>query len=784
MVCRLINSVLTPVVLSVILSATVEAFGADPFSSEVEPVLKALCYECHGSKKQKGELRLDTLARDFTQSETWHDALEQLNRGEMPPRKAAQPSEAERELLTSSLNAFLRKAAEAKRAAGGRIHSRRLTRYEYANTMKDLLGIDLDFAKELPPEPASPDGFLNNGGTLEMSPSQVETYLKTARRALDIVIKDDSIPTPEVIHVNQSSSALGYLPKRKDGGHTPVQPEYILDIPTFPREGKFEVKITAKLANPDQAGFPRMRISMGHVPGIIHVPRKTIGEVEVSSTEPVTFSFTGRMEDFPQMGPIPFGRSGFKGQIVMVDFMDADGNQLRYPDQQYAEKPEPPKKGKKAPPAKPKPPAFGSRLELAIEAAEFTGPIPDLHLLKGTDPESEIATFTERAFRRPVSPEEVQPYLDLFQSLRKDQGLKKVSAIRETFAAILVSPHFLYRVEESNGEQLTDYELASQLSYLLWASMPDELLLEQAKAGTLHKPKHLEEQIDRMLRNPRSKEFVTRFADQWLGLDALDRVAVDPNTFPDFNEKLKTDFRNEVHAVLSEILSNDITMLELLDSDWSMLNHNLANHYGVQDHGSDSFKRIVFGEGSPRGGLLGHGAFHLTGSNGDQSHPIKRAVWVLDRLLDAPPASPPPDTPELDSDNPDFSKLSLKEKLKAHRNKESCNNCHKGIDPWGLALENFDPLGQWRESKSTTTTLPDGTTISGLNGLKQFLLEHRKSWFARSVVRRLMTFAYGRSLDIGDHETVENLTRTFEVGGYRLRPLIVEMVSGRLDAKE
>jgi hypothetical protein len=235
---------------------------------------------------------------------------------------------------------------------------------------------------------------------------------------------------------------------------------------------------------------------------------------------------------------------------------------------------------------------------------------------------------------------------------------------------------------------------------------------------------------------------------------------------------------------MAEVLRNELTMLELLDSNWSMLNRNLAKHYGVVGPKSESFERVVFPAESGRGGLIGQGAFHLTGSNGDESHPIKRAVWILDRLLDAPPASPPPDTPALDTENPDFSKLTLREQLEAHREKESCNNCHRGIDPWGLALENFNPLGQWRDSDSTNTTLPDGTNITGANELKKFLIENRRSWFARSVVRRLMTFAHGRSLDIGDRETIDQLTRSFEAGGYRLKPLIVEMMCAEIHANE
>jgi hypothetical protein len=742
------------------------------FDREIQPVLQEFCFECHGPEKQKGDLRLDTLARDFESAETWHDALDQLKLGEMPPPKAAQPSAEQNERLASWLNSFLREAAEAKRFSEGRVSMRRLTRYEYANTMRDLLGLDLDFAHELPPEPESPDGFLNNGSTLEMSPTQIETYLKAARHALRIAIHTGE--EQEVFRVEQTATAKGNLPNRKDGGHAPVNPEYILDLPKFPREGEFEVSVTAKLANPDEADFPKIVVSMGHVPGIIHVPRRTVGEAELKSPESETFVFRGRMEDFPQAGLIPFGNSGFKGMILMVDFLDADGEQLRYPDKLYFRNPPKPKKGQKPKPL-PEPPPFGDRLEIEIEAAEFVGPISRPSLVKTQDQKSEIRKFAERAFRRPVVEAELKPFEALFESLRS----KEVSfeeSIRETFAAILVSPHFLYIAEPAEGESLTDFELATRLSYFLWSSMPDDRLIELAAEGKLKDRDVLAAEVERMMRDPRSEEFIMRFADQWFDLDALTRVAVDPNAFPNFKESLKTDFRSETHAVFAEVLRNDLSALELLDSNWTMANRNLAKHYDIPGPRSRDFERISFPADSQRGGLLGQGAFHLAGSNGEHSHPIKRAVWILDRLLDSPPASPPPDTPELDSENPDFAKLTLKQQLLAHREKESCNNCHRGIDPWGLPLENFDALGQWRASEDGSSTLPNGAEIRNPAELKAFLVSERKDWFARSAVRRLMAYGLGRSLDLGDRETADALTEAFEGHGYRFQPLIVDLV--------
>ena len=705
----------------------------------------------------------------------------------------------------------LRKAAEAKRFSDGRVATRRLTRYEYANTMRDLLGVNLGFARELPPDPASPEGFLNNGATLEMSPTQIETYLSVARRALGeaIVIGD----RPKLHEFKQEQSSVGKLPTKKVAGHEPVRPEFILDLKEFPRHGEFELTVTARAAVPEGDGLPRLRVSMGHVPGIIHVPRGEIGEVDVSEESDI-FTFRGRMEDFPQPGPTAFGNSGFKGMIVMLDFLDADGNELRHTDRKYAQPVAQPKKAKnkstKEVAVDNKPVPFGSRLDIEVTAVEFQAPVfaawpPPSHtrlLIESerTDDEPRyvrelLQPFMTAAFRRPVNSDEVEKTAKLFDAIRPDSGSFE-AAIRETFAAVLVSPHFLYIVENRNpkpnaggsGEwRVTDFELASRLSYFLWSSRPDQRLLNQAGKGDLHKADALRQEVVRMLADDRSGEFVRRFVDQWLDLDALDRVAVNPEYFPNFDNELKDHMRAETHACFAEILQNDRSALELLDSDWIMLNRPLARHYGLQGPRSSQFERIELQPEHHRGGLLGQGAFLLANSNGEDSHPIKRAVWILDRLLDSPPASPPPDVPDLDTSKPDLAKLTLKEQLAVHREKESCANCHQGIDAWGVPLESFDAVGRWRTSipahkkrpetaVDAASVLPNGTEINGIRELRRYLVEQRSEWFARAVVRRLMAYGLGRSLDLGDRADVESLTATFRQNQFRLQSLITEFV--------
>ncbi len=804
------------------------------FTRDVQPLLQKLCCGCHGAKDPKGHLQLSMLDHELANgedAEAWQDVLDRVNLGEMPPPKAKQPTKAQRQVLVRWLTEGLREAAEAKQHSRGRVVMRRLTRYEYQNTMRDLLGVDLNYAAELPPEPLSPDGFLNNGASLEMSPSQLEVFLRAARMGLSEAIVSGEKPT--VHRFQKEVTDVGRLPDKRVAGHEPANPEFILGVDSFPRRGEFEVRIQAGAIIPEGHDFPQLRLSLGCLPGIIHVPRKIVGEVDVraESQEPETFTFRGRMEDFPQPGDTPFGNVDFDGMMVLIDFLDADGNELRYPDRAYAVPPpkkKPTPKGKKpksAATAYPAPPptAENLRLEIVIKSVEFESPVitawpPKSHtqILFAGDarpqtPDDEkfyvqdvLGRFAARAFRRPVSGDELRAMIEFFEAIRSESSSFE-EAIRETLALVLVSPHFLYIVEtrdESNSpkqsrqQRISDFELASRLSYFLWSSMPDDRLFDLAKEEELSKPQVLEQEVRRMLLDNRSTEFVTRFADQWLDLAALDRVAVNPEFYPDFDNLLKLQMADQTREFLAEILRSEGSCLDLLDSDWTVLNRSLARHYGMTGPRSSKFERVALRDDQRRGGLLGQGAFLLSNSDGEQPHPIKRAVWILDRLLDSPPSPPPPDVPELDPESPDLAGLSLKEQLAAHRDKEACENCHRGIDPWGVPLENFNAIGLWQETSAVrrggkakggkktvgvpvdaSSVLPDGTKIDGLNDLKTYLRENRRELFARAMVTRLTAYALGRSLDLGDRKTIDELTSVFIESDFRLNQLIVSLVN-------
>jgi hypothetical protein len=381
---------------------------------------------------------------------------------------------------------------------------------------------------------------------------------------------------------------------------------------------------------------------------------------------------------------------------------------------------------------------------------------------------------------------------------------------------VLISPEFLYLMEPDSERKrpVDDYELASRLSYLLWSTMPDERLLTQAAAGRLSRPKALRAEVARMLSDDRAERFVDEFVGQWLYLEGMDRVAVSQDYYPNFRPNLAAAMRDETKQFVLELLRNDLSAANLIDSDFLVLNETLARHYGIEGVWGSEFRRVPLPPGSPRGGLLTQSSVLLANSTGEDSHPIKRAVWIRKRLLDDPPPPPPPNVPELDAENPDFARLPVRQQLALHRQDASCASCHVDIDPWGVALEHFDAIGQWRDQirrmrpmpeepppaegaepdekpakpapefdllpVDARETLPDGTTIAGVDDLRAYLLGPRREDFARTLVKRLLAYSLGRSLELADEKEVDRLTANFLAHDLKLRTLLEQIVTTNL----
>ncbi|MBT7742912.1 MAG: DUF1592 domain-containing protein [Opitutae bacterium] len=396
-----------------------------------------------------------------------------------------------------------------------------------------------------------------------------------------------------------------------------------------------------------------------------------------------------------------------------------------------------------------------------------------------------IGRFLRRAWRRPVSEDELGKWVGHFKRIREEEN-SAIFALRETLTASLASSNFIYLSEPHKAQKpraLNAHELASRLSYFLWSSMPDEKLSALADEGSLLDSKILEKEFDRMLADEKSDRFADQFSTQWFDLDGVDRVAINPRYYEKFDSSLKTDMMGETRAFFREILRSESSALQFIDADFTMLNATLAKHYGLEGPRSQRFERVSLKGTDRPGGVLGHASIQLSGSDGTDSHPIKRAVWIRERLLHDPPNPPPPDVPGIEQSVENFEKLSVREQLAVHRNKVACADCHRSIDPWGIALESYDAIGLFREKTvrkkkpiSTETVLPGNHKVNGLEDLKKYLLDQRREQFAHALVSKMLTFALGRSLELSDELVVKELSERFAREDFRLSALMKNIV--------
>jgi hypothetical protein len=764
--------------------------GAIDFSSQVLPILKEHCFKCHGEKKQKGKLRLDTLSPDLLKSriaaETWHDVRDALNLGEMPPEEEPELSREKRQILVGWVNQEIDALIEAKKSTGGRVVLRRLNRSEYQNTMRDLLGIEHNYVKDFPPESLSEDGFRNDGSTLQISDLQMEYYLKAAREGLRKAIVLG--PRPKVIRQEFTKTVKD---KNRGSNILDKDQQFIVKLMEYPEEGEVIIRTTVRAKHAKNRGYPQLRAAIGYRADV-QAPRAFIKSQDVVSEDWQEFQFRSRIENFPLPSKT---QSKFPGLLVWLDNSYAEGRDKPLKARGNGKK----QKQTKGPLSYP---------QIEVQSMEFLGPVfeqwPPRHhtalLAPRKSGESEAAhvsklltRFMSRAFRRPVDKSETLPYLKFYQSIRPTLPSFEES-MQETFAMILISPDFLYLVEPSSETKrpLNDWEMASRLSYFLWSTMPDTQLFKLAREKKLRDPKVLQSEIERMISDERSWQFIEQFADQWLDLGAVQRVAINPNYYPKFDDALKTSMRQESLHFFKEIFQKDLSALNFLDSEFTMLNEPLAKHYGLTGPRGSSFERVALNPKDHRGGVLTHGSILLGNSTGEDSHPVKRAVWIRERLLDDPPSDPPPNVPNLDSTNPDFANLSVRDQLAAHREEASCKDCHRGIDPWGIPMESYGGDGLWRDNilrkktkgkgmnklpVETETILPDGHEIGSIADLKSYLLKNKKDQFAKAFTSKLLTYALGRRLEITDEKAVEDLTGKFIGNNFRIKPLIQLVVA-------
>ena len=761
------------------------------FNRDVLPILQSHCIRCHGPEVQEANVRLDNLPINLNDNraatESWHEVLNVLQTNEMPPPDEKQLSSEQLSTATNWLSLAIQSALAERRKTDGRIVLRRLNRVEYQNTMEDLLGLEMDYARDLPPDGMSAEGFRNNGRSLQISSLQLEYYLATARRALDRAIVQHEQP-PAIDHTFTDISIDNWLGEAQRSKRLGRRQEFLVKmVDKYPEEGEFSVRVQLTADLKSNTGYPLLEVSVGYQIDT-EILMREFDTVEVTSPELQTFDFRGRIENFPL--PVR-GQGKFPGLVVRVRNLYDDKSPLPPPQKDES--------GKITYAAEDHLPT------LTIQSVEFHGhhydqwpPASHRRILfdaPNVDRESipyvtqVLQRFMTRAYRRTVSDAQVDKFVAFYQEIRPEFPSFE-EAIRETLAMILIQPEFLFLLEPAGEEKrlIDEFELASRLSYFLWSTLPDERLMELATNANLRT--NLNAEVDRMLDDPRSQRLVKQFTEQWLKLNLVENVAVNKTRYPGFDDRLKSDMCTETQSMFAELLKHNSSATELISSDFTMLNETLAKHYGIDGVLGKSFRRVAIPADSHRGSLLSHASILLSNSTGADSHPVRRAVWIRDRLLNDPPAPPPPNVPSLEQANPEFHQLPVRKQLEIHRTVESCNQCHRSLDPWGIALENFDALGRWRtevpknagENAQTqpidaTVELPDGKQIAGADGLRTYLLQERKEQFARSLVMRLLTYALGRSLELTDQAAVDQVLEQFSKDDLRLKGLIHKVVA-------
>ena len=796
----------------------VELRADEPVNFErVAPLFQKHCYSCHSAEKPKGKLRIDQLDSKFVQGsddEHWREVRQRLEFGDMPPETEPAVKFEDRELMVAWIAQGLRQSGSAKKQV---TTFRRLTRREYEQTMQELLGLRIEFGKKLPEDGKSKDGFRNDGDVLRMSPLQYETYLQIADEALLEAIVTG---TPPTVHryriyadafrvealpkpgnrpgesfnyagqpfniVNDSSRAVGgvLFPSlvehfREAGQRLPQSSLAFLLFQAF-RTGETVIRVRAARVKPEagaDARLPILSVALGST-NFNGVELRTVGEpVILDQTDPQTFEFRIRMENVshPNTGPM-----SNRNSTVLAVWNSSI---------KFADDPLPPK--------------------LKVEWVEFENPYfetwpPKTHTdilfaNEGLDEKAYVREvlrrFTTRAYRGMFDPVELDRLVNQWIQARKNTDSLEAS-LRETLSVILCAPRFLGLPASRSSrehETLTDHELASRLSYFLWSTMPDETLLKLADLGTLREPEVLSAQVQRMIQDSKSWSFIEQFTEQWLDLERLQKVVVNVESYPDFDGDLAAAMRLETIHYFGEVLRGGHSIFQFIDSDFTCVNDLMAVHYGMIGIDDAKFRKVPLEARFHRGGILTHAGI-LTGlSDGQDGHPIKRGVWLLKNLLDEPPPPPPPNVPELNREEPSLKNLTIAQALAVHRNRASCMDCHRKIDPWGIAFEEYDAVGNWQRDEwgsglrakrtqqpiESETELPNGKKVSGLAELKAELIRSKSDSLRRAIVRKLMAYALGRTLTSGDIDTADALLPALRAREDRLSALIELIVASK-----
>ncbi|MGE3276826.1 MAG: DUF1592 domain-containing protein [Vicinamibacterales bacterium] len=752
------------------------------------------CVACHNARARVAGVSLaDPAIDDITaNAELWEKVLHKLDTGQMPPAGRPQPPLAVSHAVAATVATTL-DAHAAAHPVPGRVGVHRLNRTEYQNAIRDLLALDIDAKAMLLPDEAD-EGFDNVAASLALSPVHLERYLSAARDISRLAVSDASLGALPASHVYKVPKLLEQdvrtseaLPFGARGG--------IVVEHTFPLDGEYLFKIRLRRQVYDYI------IGMGTAQTL---------DVRLDGRRVRRFTVGGEATGTP--GPLTWNGE-IVGETAWELYMHAadDGLEVRVPvtagphvvTAAFVDTPWVPERIEQPPPVD-----FGRGSDerydglAAVDSLAVQGPYdatgagdtPSRRAIFVCTPKTAadeapcarriLATLARRAYRRPVTDDDLAVLLDFYRRARATRGFE--GGIQSAVERMLVSFNFLFRIEHDpqgvpagTAHRLSDVELASRLSFFLWSSIPDDRLLTVAEQGRLSRPEVLEAEVRRMLADPRASSLVESFASQWLGLRKAANWSPDPNAFPEFDENLRRAFIRETTLFIESQFRDDRSVVDLLDADYSFVNARLARHYGLDGAFGQRFERVRFTDGR-RGGLLGQGGLLMVTSYPDRTTPVLRGTWVLENLLGMPPPPPPPNVPSLEATAPDGRLRSIREQMEVHRRNPACAVCHVRMDPLGFALENFDAVGRWRDQSGgipvdASAVFADGTPIDGVTGLRAFLLAHRET-YVHAFVEKLLTYALGRRVDYHDQPAIRAIVRDADGHDDRWSAIILGIV--------
>jgi len=769
--------------------ATQSSSGSHPPQWDV---IQHYCYDCHNTEDWAGSVAFDSMSAEQipNDAKVWEAAIRKLRGGFMPPPGAKQHPDNQ---TVKTLVSWLENTLDAGQTSvqPGRVPLRRLNRREYANAVRDLVDLNVDVNTLLPSDDRK-DSFDNQAAYLQVSPSFLDQYLAAARQVAKLAVGNPQAPAVTTTYGPVGDMVISLPPRGTPGEGS--QQLYREGMPfgtrgglsfqhIFPADGDYTLTIGDMALGRD---VPRMEFKntvIALIDGKEFYRTEIGGDADQKSIdqqqEPAVLAINGRLRNIPfhtTEGPhriaVTFLQRSFAESDERVRPIAVEGGQERV--QQVH--------------------ALQIRGPLKVTGTSDSVTRARIFVCHPAQAEDEtpcarkiIETLARRAFRRPVTDEDVRPLMAFYERGRKEEGFD--AGIRDALSAVLASPYFLYRLEaaehEGGARALSDLELASRLSFFLWSSLPDDELLDIAAKSQLSDPQVLAHQAQRMLADPRAKALVDGFAFQWLNLAKLDEIVPERGLFPQASGVLdpRPLYREELALFLDSVMRSDQPVTDLLTANYTFLNEPLAELYGIENVKGGQFRRVTLPD-SRRYGLLGKGAVLMLNSNPDRTSPVIRGAWVLDRILGTPPPPALPNVASLpEAGGRGKRALTMRERMAQHSTNATCHGCHGVMDPIGFALENFDAIGRYRERDpashqvvDTSGVMPDGTKLKGPDDLRAALVA-RSDMFVQSLTEKLMSYALGRSIEYYDMPTVRRIVQQAAQDHYRFSSLVAQVAS-------